>query len=155
MMEQDIDNSNAAVVSVLGEDIRTTAAIIDLFKQTTTDLLWSSESDYPFEIVTWEAGIELIPSALFGDLDQAKYEYEQIESMSLVDLFAPVITVEDWYGDEELAQVDRYTALFSAIESNLVDIKVFRVGTVEIAIYIVGKTPTGDILGLKTLSVET
>lgn len=129
-----------------------TAEIIDLLTKATTDLLWSSESDYPFEIVTWPQETELIPMVLFGDLAAPE---QPIETMTLTDLFAPVLTIEDWYEATELAQVDRYTDLLDAIESNLVDPQVFRVGEVEIAIYIVGKTPDGDLVGLKTHVVET
>jgi hypothetical protein len=118
----------------------------------TTDLLWSSESDYPFEIVTWPPGIELTRMALFKDLPDPN---QSIEMMTVTDLFASVLTIEDWYAAEELAQVNRYTELLHAIESNLVDPQVFRVGEVEIAIYIVGKTPDGDLVGLKTHVVET
>jgi Nuclease A inhibitor-like protein len=128
------------------------AAILDLFKQVTTDLIWPSESDYPFEIVTWERGVELTPSALFSHLTPPDLAIEQIP---LAELFAPVLTVEDWYEAEELAQVDRYTDLLHAIESNLTDVQVFRVGSIDIAIYIVGKTPDGDVLGLTTHVVET
>ena len=132
--------------------IVTTAEIIDRLKQATTDLLWSSESDYPFETVTWEPGIELTPTDLFSntyDTDLA------VESIALTDLFEPVLTIEDWYEQAELDLVDRYTNLLDAINTNLAQVQVFRVGEVEIDIYIIGKTPTGDIVGLKTLSIET
>lgn len=129
----------------------TTATIIDRLKQATTDLLWSSESDYPFELLTWDRNTELTPAALFRDLT----DDDLIESISLTDLFSPVITVEDWYESAELALVDRYKALLQTIESNLSEVQVFRIGDIEIAIYVVGKTPTGDIIGLKTYTVET
>jgi Nuclease A inhibitor-like protein len=130
----------------------TTPEIIALFKQVTTDLLWSSESDYPFEVVTWEQGVDLNPAALFSKLAKPN---DAIETITLADLFAPVLTIEDWYESDELALVNRYTDLFHAIDSNLSDVKIFRVGEVEIAIYIVGKTPDGDTIGLKTHVVET
>ena len=130
----------------------TTAEIIDRLKQATTDLLWSSESDYPFEVVTWEPGIELTPSDLFSNI----YDTDlMIESITLTDLFEPVLTIEDWYEQTELDLVDRYTNLLDSINNNLSEVQVFRVGEVEIDIYIIGKTPTGDIVGLKTRSVET
>jgi Nuclease A inhibitor-like protein len=132
--------------------IGTTTKIIDRLKQATTDLLWSSESDYPFEVVSWEPGIELTPSDLFSNI----YDTElAIESIPLTDLFEPVLTIEDWYEDAELALVDRYTNLLDSINTNLSEVQVFRVGEVEVDIYIIGKTPTGDIIGLKTRSVET
>ena len=72
-----------------------------------------------------------------------------------LDLILPVLTIEDWYEQAELDLVDRYTNLLESINTNLAQVQVFRVGEVEINIYIIGKTPTGDIIGLKTLSVET
>jgi Nuclease A inhibitor-like protein len=146
---------NPTPESILKSDrdaIVTTAEIIDRLKQATTDLLWSSESDYPFEIVSWELGIELTPSDLFSNI----YDTDlAIESITLTDLFEPVLTIEDWYEQAELDLVDRYTNLLDSINNNLAEVQVFRVGEVEIDIYIIGKTPTGDIVGLKTRSVET
>lgn len=130
----------------------TTAEIIDRLQQATLDLLWSSESDYPFEIVTWQHGTELNPTALFRDREQPD---RSIQTIQLADFFAPVLTVENWYEAAELQQVDRYTGLLHAIESHLTEVMVFRIGEVEIAIYIVGKAPTGDLVGLKTHVVET
>lgn len=133
------------------KSIVTTAEIIDRLTQATVDLLWSSESDYPFELVSWNQGTELTSVALFGDLDDDL----EIESMTLTDLFEPVLEIEDWYEAAELAQVDRYRDLLQAIKTNLADVHVFRVGEVEMAIYVVGKAPTGDLIGLKTHVVET
>ena len=93
----------------------------------------------------------MTPTALFSKLAPPL----SIEQITLADLFTPVLTVEDWYEADELAQVHRYTELHDAIETNLTDVEIFRVGEVEIAIYIVGKTPDGDVVGLKTHVVET
>jgi Nuclease A inhibitor-like protein len=133
------------------QPIATTAEIIDLLKQATADLLWSSESDYPFELVTWDHGTEPTSAALFGKL----LATDPVTTLTVLELFEPVLTVEDWYEAAELALVDRYINLLHTIESQLSDVQVFRIGTVEIAIYIVGKTPARDLVGLKTYSVET
>jgi Nuclease A inhibitor-like protein len=121
-------------------------------QQATADLLWMSESDYPFEVVTWERGIELNPTALFPAVTSDEIA---VETLTLTDFFAPAIAIEDWYAAEELAQVDRYKELLHAIESNLTEVQVFRVGEIKITIYIVGKTSEGDLVGLKTQAVET
>jgi hypothetical protein len=125
-----------------------TKEIIDLLKQNTVDLLWISESDYPFQIVVWSDNE--INSMLFSDRAN-----EKIEMISLDDFFAPALEVEDWYEIEELATVDRYKLLLETINANLTDLKVFRIGSIEIDLYIVGKTPSGDIIGLQTTIVET
>jgi Nuclease A inhibitor-like protein len=125
-----------------------TQEIIDLLKQTTIDLLWVSESDYPFQIVTWSD--KVIDSRLFPTCPD-----EDIEVISLDDFFAPALRVEDWYEAEELATVDRYKLLLQTIDSSLAEIRVFRLGEIEIDLYIVGKTPDGDVIGLQTTIVET
>jgi hypothetical protein len=133
-----------------------TEEIIDRLKQTTADLLWISESDYPFQIVVWSN--KEINSMLFPDRID-----DDIKVISLDDFFAPALKVEDWYGLEELATVDRYKLLLETINANLTELKVFRIGSIlpgrgsakEIDLYIVGKTPSGDALGLQTTSVET
>jgi Nuclease A inhibitor-like protein len=132
--------------------IITTAEVIDRLTEATVDLFWSSESDYPFELVSWISGTELTADGLFNDLDDADLE---VESMTLADLFKPVLAVEDWYEAAELAQVGRYRDLLQAIEVSLADVEVFRVGEVEIGVYIVGRTSAGDLVGLKTYVVET
>jgi Nuclease A inhibitor-like protein len=125
-----------------------TAEIIIQLQQASADLLWLSESDYPFEIVSWDKGIELTSLALFKDA-------KAVESSSLAEFFAPALVVEDWYEAEELATVDRYKLLLQTIESNLTELQFFRIGSVEIDVYIIGKTPDGDMVGLKTTIVET
>jgi Nuclease A inhibitor-like protein len=125
-----------------------TEEIIDRLQQATVDLLWISESDYPFQIVTWSE--KEIDSMLFADRAD-----EEIEAISLDDFFAPALKVEDWYEAEELATVDRYKLLLQTIQSNLTELKVFRLGAIEIDVYIIGKTPNLDIIGLKTTTVET
>jgi hypothetical protein len=132
--------------------IMTTAEILDRLRQATVDLLWLSESDYPFEVIAWERGVEITPTALVKELTQPDL---QVETIELAAFFEPALAVADWYAAEELAQVDRYQELLHAIEANLTDVRVFRVGEIEIAIYIVGKTPAGDVVGLKTHVVET
>ena len=130
----------------------TTAEIIDRLKQATTDLLWTSESDYPFEVNTWNQGTEITPAALFKDLTPTD---KPIESITLDDFFAPALRTEDWYDEKELANVDRYQQLVSTIETNLSEVRVFRIGEIEIEVYIVGKAADGDLVGLKTQVVET
>jgi hypothetical protein len=131
----------------------TTVEIIEKLQQASADLLWFSESEYPFEVIQWEKGLEITPATAIGcsgsDPEIA------IEMMSLADFFAPALQVQDWYDEAELADVRRFEELYRTIESNLEQVQVFRLGEIEITVYILGKTPDGDVVGLKTLVVET
>ena len=128
------------------------SATITQLRQATADLLWLSESDYPFEVITWERGVEMTPKGLFAEVSEGDVA---VEAIPLADFFAGAISVEDWYEAEELAQVDRYQRLLHTIESNLTEVQVFRLGEVDITVYIVGKTLDGEIVGLKTHTIET
>jgi hypothetical protein len=128
----------------------TTAEIIDRLQQATTNLVWTSESDYPFEVVTWSKNNELNPTALFNLSADTP-----IETTTLQDFFKSALKTEDWYDREELSIVHRYQKLVDTIASTLSDIVVFRVGEVEITVYIVGKTLDLDLVGLKTQVIET
>ena len=127
----------------------TTAEILEGLRRATVDLDWLSESEYPFEVITWGNGVELTPTGLFDG------EQRWIDTITLGDFLAPAIATEDWYEADELEQVRRYQELSHAIESTLTQVQVFRLGEIDVDIYIVGKTPNGDIVGLKTRAIET
>jgi hypothetical protein len=56
--------------------------------------------------------------------------------------------------DEKL-QLKRWQKLKATLEANLTDIKVFRVGYVEVFCYIAGHDERGDIAGLVAVKIET
>ena len=49
----------------------------------------------------------------------------------------------------------RYEELVLLLERRLRDVKVYRVGRIEIECYIVGLDDRGNLSGLKTIAVET
>jgi hypothetical protein len=53
----------------------------------------------------------------------------------------------------EYAQTFR--ALREVMEANLTDLTVIRVGEISIDVYFVGRSSCGDLVGLKTTSIET
>jgi hypothetical protein len=69
--------------------------------------------------------------------------------------FADLTKEQDWHGDEEKTAVARYRNLLSVIRDRLSDAKVFRIGEVEVAIYVVGRDRDGGWVGVKTTAVET
>ena len=78
-----------------------------------------------------------------------------IEEKNFADFFAPLVGVEDWYGDEENATVRKFEALKSLLEKNLKDLKVFKIGKIQIDIYIVGLDARNILTGVQTKAVET
>lgn len=77
-----------------------------------------------------------------------------IEEQSPDDFFADLVEEQDWWGDAEKADAERYQALRRILEAHLDSLHIFRVGEVEVSIYLLGRCE-GDWVGLRTLSVET
>ena len=126
--------------------------LIDRLKQTSQNLLWYSESDYPFETVYWENVNDISSKVLQVTNCTPK---TTIEVRELNKFFSQATEEKDWYNDEEMAECKRYQDLVNLLKTNLTDIKVYRVGEVEVNCYILGKTESSSIAGLSTISVET
>ena len=124
--------------------------ITDRLSTLSKDLLFPSESDFPLEPFTWESATLSPETILTRSLQPSD---TAIESITLEDFFAPVVTDQDWFDDEDRAIAQRFRDLQAAI-ATLENVQVFKVGTVEIDVYIVGAIGS-DLVGLKTQVIET
>ena len=128
----------------------TAKQITDRLSILSKDLLFPSESDFPLEPFTWESAT-ITPEII---LTRSKKPADTtIESINLEDFFAPVMTDEDWFDDEDRQVAQRFRDLKTAI-ATLENVQVFKVGTIEIDVYIVGAIGS-DLVGLKTTIIET
>ena len=126
--------------------------LINQLQQASDGLLWHSESDYPFETVYWE-NVDDVKSKLLELTDSSPET--KIEVRELDRFFDRVTEEKDWYEEEEMLICRRYQALVKLLKTHLTDIKVYRVGEVEVNCYILGKTESNAHAGLSTISVET
>jgi hypothetical protein len=128
--------------------------IIELLTKASEGLLYPSESDYPLQYVEWNTGGKRLTKKLIRQLTH-KQETAPVKSLSLDDFFRNVTEIKDWYGEEEKADAERFSQLKEILQNNLANIRVFKVGKIEIEAYIVGKTRDGKCAGLSTKVVET
>ncbi len=119
------------------------------------DLFYPSESDEPIEWFKFNANVK--DGLTVSDLEfflgyPPSVKAEEIST----DLFwEPLIAIEEWYGDTERAQVENFKSVKQLLEANLSGLKAFRVGQIEIDLYLVGQLNEKEWGGLKTLLVET
>jgi len=78
-----------------------------------------------------------------------------VEERGFDEMFARFIKIEDWFGEEEKATAERFGALKGLLENNLTDLKVFKVGRIELDIYFIGIDAEGNLAGIQTKAVET
>lgn len=113
-----------------------------------------SESEYPFEVFLWTEDKEDITPEIILQKTGRSLD-TPVELVDLDSFFEIATTEQSWHSLEEKETVKRYQNLVKTLKDNLTDIKVVRLGTIAIDVYIVGKTPSSDLAGLTTKVVET
>lgn len=78
-----------------------------------------------------------------------------IEEREFEAFFARLTKDQDWFGLEEKNNAQRFSALKNLLETNLRDLKVFKIGLIEIKIYVVGLNTEDVLMGIMTKAVET
>lgn len=89
-------------------------------------------------------------------LNQTKNKPDELIGEKKIDEFFSRLTeIQDWFGDEEKKTAEKYLSLRKLLEKNLRDLKVFKVGKIQLDIYVVGIDAENRLLGIKTKAVET
>lgn len=78
-----------------------------------------------------------------------------IEEKDFTEFFARPTTVQDWFGNEEEITAKKFADLKNLLEANLRDISVFKIGKIQIDIYVVGLNGENHLMGIQTKAVET
>lgn len=119
-------------------------------------LVYTSESDRPFEWVCFPGAGALWPmsagefAALVGAALGAP-----VEERTLEHFFERHTDNVDPYDTESRKLRPRYRHLRDTLRQALAEVRVFRVGTVEIDCYVVGGDGEGNVAGLRTVAIET
>lgn len=125
-----------------------------ILQNATQNLLWISESDAPFEVVMWEQSIDQLSDRTLLQLTDHP-ETTRVEAVAFDQFFAVPTQIQDWQSEEEAAIVHQYQQLVDLLKQHLHNLRVYRVGEVELDIYILGATESGHVAGLATKAVET
>ncbi|MFO0763093.1 MAG: nuclease A inhibitor family protein [Byssovorax sp.] len=129
-------------------------AFLHALGELTEGLLYPSESDAPLTPFRAElpAGEPLTPERLLLSLGLPAGT--PIETTTVDDVLGPFAVAEEGAGDEDRAEAERYRRIMDAL-SGLTDLQAYRVGKVDIDVYLLGRDASGAWIGLKTHAVET
>lgn len=118
-------------------------------------LLYTSESDYPFDYVFFPATASA-PLTVAAFRDAAGVPTDSlVEELTLDAFFARHIERVDPNDAAAVALVPRYRALKRTIRASVRGARVFRVGRIAIRCYVVGVDARGNVVGLATTAIET
>jgi len=119
-------------------------------------LVYSSESDRPFHFF-FRPAAELPPdltarsfAALVGAAPT-----DPAEEWSIDRFLAPHIEYVEPIDRVAWERLPRYDTLKRLLQRELRNVRVFRVGTVQVRCYAVGRDAAGNLVGLETVAVET
>jgi hypothetical protein len=118
-------------------------------------LLFISESESPFEYeeLPGDAPAELTPDAVRAALGEP--EGTPVAELTLDRLLAGHIEEADPADPVAQENVGRFQALKQALTASLADVRVFRVGDVQVRYHALGRTPDGKVTGLAASALET
>lgn len=130
----------------------------------------TSESDYPYRFFTLPVldDDDLTIDGFLRSLGLSQQFVDDIslpvdkliEERKLEDFFPTIEDLAAYQGTdtkdpEVIALSKRYRKLESVLRKHLGEVKVFRVGSISIRCFIVGRDKNGDFAGLQTSVVET
>lgn len=117
--------------------------VLAVLKTAAEGLIFTSETDAELEPFVWGVRHAPTPKRL-AKLSQ-RGDDPPIEKLELAAFFRAVPKSEK----------AKFAALAKVLEANLTDIEVYKVGEVNLVVFIVGKTKDGKWAGLRTEVVET
>ena len=115
------------------------------------DLYYISETDSELFLYAGEKAEEVTAEILLNQIGRK----DQVEERAFEDFFKRLTENQEWFGDEEIETANRFSALKEILTKNLSQLKVFKIGTIEVDIYIVGLDAEHFIKGVWTKAVET
>lgn len=78
-----------------------------------------------------------------------------VEEVSFSAFFQRLTTIRDWYGERETLRAKKFLELQKLLEEDLTELKVYRLGRIQIDIFVVGRDQNGLLMGVTTKAIET
>lgn len=116
-------------------------------------MLFTSESDYPLEVISFgQVGSPTIDNlrTLTGTAAGTL-----IEQRDYNDTFNRLTEIYDENDDYAAQYAQDYLDLRAVMEDNLSELTVIRIGEIQIGVYFLGVTDCGELIAVKTTSIET
>lgn len=118
--------------------------------RSTDGLTYISETDAPVEAFSGGHADTVDITSLIENRGSVK-----CEKLSAKKFFDRLTTVSDWFGPEQIETARRFSEVEKILEENLRDLAAFKMGHIQIDIYVVGLDADNNLIGIKTKAVET
>jgi hypothetical protein len=131
--------------------LASTAEALPRLETLTAGLLHISEADYPVAVVH----LAQQPSALQLSLLLGRPSALPVEIVSVASFFASAVADQPFHSATERAVVERYRALVRFLTDELADSRAYRLGRIDVDVFVLGKTSDDEWAGVATKVIET
>ena len=146
-LEESDDKASDAVNS------GSTNKLAEYIENAAEGLYYVSETDAEIKPFIGRTSQAVTPEEILEQTDNAVDS--AVEQRDFSDFFSRLTKIQDWFGDEEKANAQKFVRLKEVLENNLRELRVFKVGKIQLDIYVVGLDENDKLLGIKTKAVET
>ena len=146
-LEESDDKASDAVNS------GSTNKLAEYIENAAEGLYYVSETDAEIKPFIGRTSQAVTPEEILKQTDNAANS--AVEQRDFADFFSRLTKIQDWFGDEEKANAQKFVRLKEVLENNLRELRVFKVGKIQLDIYVVGLDENDKLLGIKTKAVET
>ena len=134
---------------------------LDRLQTLVADLWYPSETDAPVTVVVWPSPPSDGPPE--GQAaDPARTVPQELAAAGTPitqhpaeRFFQPILGQPFWHSPQGEHLAQRYQPLQDFLQATLSNLHTYRIGQVEITLYLVGRHPSGHYLGVTTNTVET
>jgi hypothetical protein len=126
-------------------------ALLDELRRRTEGLLLPSEGDAPITV----ALLEQAPSPEALRVASGAAGDASVEELPLAALFSDLERTHPSQDEQEAAEARRFQELHTLLRERLQEARVYRVGAVEITVWVVGRDEQGRWVGLRSQVTET
>ena len=127
--------------------------LLERLESLTEGLFYISETDAPITAFIGDKTESVTPAEI---LKQTKSAADTpISETGFTEFFSNLTEIQDWFGEEETELARKFAALKEFLEKNIKDLKVFKIGKIELETYVVGLDGENNVAGIKTKAVET
>ncbi len=122
-------------------------------KKITDGLFYTSETDAEILPFTGKKAQAVTSEEILAQTENEANS--PVEEKDFTEFFSRLTEIQDWFGDEEKTAAKKFTDLKDLLEKKLKDLKVFKVGKIQLDIYAVGLDAECNLMGIQTKAVET
>ena len=113
-------------------------------------LIYISEIDAEVKLFEGPVADAVTPASIGVSADASETEEGNFEEFC-----KRLATVREWHNEAQTERAKKFQKLFQLMQENLRQIKMYRVGSTRLDIYVAGLDDTDRVIGILTQAVET